>query len=574
MKWLTALFYLAILLSSLPSHAADINVKVDRNPITMNESFQLTLEAQGSVDADPDFSSLKQDFDILNQRKSSNISIINGNYNKLNTWTLSLIPKRTGKLMIPSIRFGSDASPAYAITVKKTTTTNQNNDKLFIEAQLSSKEAYVQSQIIYTIKLYSAYNLARLGFSDLEIINVDTIVEPLGEQKQYQTTRNGQPYLVIEQRYALFPQQAGSLQITPTQAEVEVVTRSSNSFFNRFGGNTVTRRIGSEAHQVMVKAIPANVSNRTWLPTSNLHLNEQWPDDISEYKVGEPITRTVTLTADGLTSAQLPELMNKAISGLKQYPDQAKLEDSRTSEGLRGRRQEKVAYIPTQAGRYTLPAIELPWWNTKTAKIELARIPARTIQVMADTSQTDTTASADKTELPGLTENITAPNSASNNKPAVIPTEMLSQTRIQSNIWFWLSLVLAGGWLMTLAAWWQKTRSTKTDSSEQVQTASLRQTKKAIQIACQANDPIAAKDALLNWARLQYPENAITSLGSLQQQLPTNAQQELTILNQQLYHPHFDKRWNGNELWQTIKNLPATTNKNNPDSAGLEPLYK
>ena len=59
---------------------AVITVSIDRNPVHLNESFQIYFEADSSIDEDPDFSSLQQFFSILNSSHSSNISVINGNY--------------------------------------------------------------------------------------------------------------------------------------------------------------------------------------------------------------------------------------------------------------------------------------------------------------------------------------------------------------------------------------------------------------------------------------------------------------------------------------------------------------
>jgi hypothetical protein len=56
------------------------------------------------------------------------------------------------------------------------------------------------------------------------------------------------------------------------------------------------------------------------------------------------------------------------------------------NDGMVAFREEKIALIPGQAGSYTLPPIEIPWWNTQTQKMEVARIAARTLTAIAATS--------------------------------------------------------------------------------------------------------------------------------------------------------------------------------------------
>ena len=90
---LTLLFTLSTMNGSW---AATISAQVDRNPVHLDETFNLFFEADDTPDDDPDFSPLKNDFDIINQSQSSNISMINGQFSKKIKWTLSVMAKRSG----------------------------------------------------------------------------------------------------------------------------------------------------------------------------------------------------------------------------------------------------------------------------------------------------------------------------------------------------------------------------------------------------------------------------------------------------------------------------------------------
>ena len=80
---LPRLIIVALTFTLLPcsyAYATTISVTSERNPVTLNESFQLTFSATETPDGDPDFSILESYVEILNQHKNSNTSIINGQF--------------------------------------------------------------------------------------------------------------------------------------------------------------------------------------------------------------------------------------------------------------------------------------------------------------------------------------------------------------------------------------------------------------------------------------------------------------------------------------------------------------
>jgi hypothetical protein len=85
---------------------AEIIIKVDRDPIVIDESFHLIFESERRIDAKPDFSSLTYAFSVLDTRHRSSTQISNGKINYLQTWIATLIPNKTGTIDIT--KFGSN----------------------------------------------------------------------------------------------------------------------------------------------------------------------------------------------------------------------------------------------------------------------------------------------------------------------------------------------------------------------------------------------------------------------------------------------------------------------------------
>ncbi len=374
------LFLCAILVFLLPrlGITAEITTSVDRNPINLSDSFQITFTATEEPDGEPDFSALSEDFTLLNQSQSNNSSWTNGQLSSSLQWIVTVMAKQAGTLIIPAIPFGTDSSQILQIQVQKTANTANApvDDDLFLEVDATPENTYLQSQIIYTLRVYTRININQARLNEPELS--DAVIERLGEDSNYNTQINGVAYSVTERKYALFPQKSGALTINPIVLTAEVSAGNHNNpFFNGFFNSQLskTKRVESKAISLQIKPAPSSFTAPHWLPAENVSLTQQWSANTQALKVGEPLTRTLTLQAQGTTVGQLPDLESlSSDNSLKSYPDQPVINEQKNTSGLTAYREQKIALIPSKPGSYTLPAIEIPWFNTKTQKTELAKI--------------------------------------------------------------------------------------------------------------------------------------------------------------------------------------------------------
>ncbi len=105
-----------------------------------------------------------------------------------------------------------------------------------------------------------------------------------------------------ERRYAIFPQQAGTLTVGPATFEAMVIPDRGFSRVSRFRSSTLDLAVQPAV------APPASMHGAVWLPAQRVALSEKWSDDSTALTVGIPRTRQVTIEADGLLETQLPEL--------------------------------------------------------------------------------------------------------------------------------------------------------------------------------------------------------------------------------------------------------------------------
>ncbi|MDH5573199.1 MAG: BatD family protein, partial [Gammaproteobacteria bacterium] len=495
-------------------------------------------------------------------------------------WHVTLMPKRSGVIEIPSIKIDNQQSQPLRLTVNKgaSTASSDSDQDLFIKLETSPENIYVQQQILFTINLFfaqdSGLNIAQGStLSEPELETGDAVIKKLGEDSDFQTTHNGRPYRVIQRRYAVFPQQSGKVTFKPVVFEGHMIQQSRNRFrmfdpFQQQGARI--KRIQSRAVELDIKAIPTQFSGQTWLPASKVQLVEDWPEVNKDWYAGEPLTRTLALFVDGLTSAQLPTIDATTPADVKQYPDQPILKDTMSDSGFSGIRQEKIALIPSHAGSFTFPPVKLHWWNTETNQQETATLPARTVTILPARGHANNPVTLPVTPAPeaAIQSDHSITNDADNDKVTPLP---LSNS-ISANWWPWIALVSGCGWLLTLLAWWKQHQTTpRTQNTVSTTNNNEKPIRSQIKQACTSNSATQAKQSLLDWAACIWPEDRPVSLGAIAQRVDHELKEQLMILNQSLYSKQ-PNNWQGGNLWQAFKNYQPEKNKNGSLKT-LSPLY-
>lgn len=543
--------------------ALDITVSVDRHPISVDESFQLIFTAPSTPDADPDFSPLEQDFTIISQSQSSSSSWVNGQSHQKIEWLVTVTANDSGNLIIPVIKFGHDASHALPISVLPSSANKgvQDDDDLFLDVSVTPDKPVIQSQVLYTLKLYRKIDLAKASLSEPELN--DAVIEKLGDDNNYTTQVSGVTYMVIERKYAIFPQKSGVMTIKPLVLTADVISRgrqNPNAFFN--SQMTQRRIVKSNAITLNVQPMPSTFSGH-WLAADHVELTQTWSDDVSQMKVGEPLTRTLKLVANGSTVGQLPELNTAKVDAqLKAYNDQPVLQETKQSEGLMAIREEKIALIPSKAGDFTLPAIHIAWFNTKTQRMESADLPQIVLHANASDNGLQTQAAA-----PAQLSQAPAPS----NTTAIVSNTSSHQDRV----WRIVAMVSSIGWLMTLgflAVKWALSRKKAVEVVvESPAEISLKMCTKLLKKACFSNDQHAAKEALLQWGKLQFNAN---SLGAIAPHCGARLRDAILELNTVLYSQHA-VAWEGKALFQGFSEHAARAKlTTRVENEALKPLYR
>lgn len=509
-----------LLLTASTLSWAGLTATVDRSVIDSNETLQLVIRYDGQVmTGQPDFSPLENDFEILSNNRQQQYSWVNGQSESYTDWTMVLMPKRTGLILIPSLNFKKDISNAVEIRVRSASaaTTGAGKQPIYTETLVDKESVHIQEQLVLTHRLYTSVQLSDLSLSDLNV--PDAIMQKIGDN-QFQKIINGRNYLIVEVKYALFPQVAGKLVIPALRfGAYESNGRSQfGGFTNR--GTRIFRSTESKTIDVMVR--PAHIAADQWMPSSEVQLAEQWSTDLNNLTVGEPVTRAIAISAAGLTGAQITPIQMIESDDYKIYPDQPQLQEQAKGSTIVGTRTETLAMVPGRAGEITFPAINVKWWDTVNQRMQTASLAAKTVRV----SPSIAVAISPATVQPQSMESM-----------AIGASEKPTAPLLLTN----LSLALNALLIATLAMLLLKRPRSGSTGRTSTQSAtpallSLKQKLKAIEIQADKNNLMGMRDAILVWGRQLFAETPPTTLKDLSLLLADmELQQQFTQLDRQLY---------------------------------------
>ncbi len=206
-------------------------------------------------------------------------------------------------------------------------------------------------------------------------------------------------------------------------------------------------------------------------------------------------------------------------------------------QGIVGKSSTRITYLFNTPGTHTLPGIEVPWFNTKTQKTEIATLPPHTFTVIADKIEATTPTIPQPTELKtvfGFSNPVT--------------------------IWMITTLVLV---LILFALFIKRLLSrplfTKKTETKESPLLSTRHIKQQLKQACYNNNTTAAAQALLRWASLKWPSNQFLHLKQITEHCHHSAlTREIAHLTEALYRQMDSQPWHGEPLWEAFEHY---TNK-------------
>lgn len=514
---------------------ASIIASVDRSDIELNESFTLKITVDTAIDTEPDSSALEADFYVGTRSQLSNTTIVNGQISRSRTWTYVLMAKREGNLEIPPVIIGAERSEPVPINVRAPSNALPGEADIFVTTEVDYTDSFVQAQLLYTVKVYRSVATRQPRLSEPDISGVEVLIEVAGEERSYESILNGKAYNVVERIYAIFPQESGQVTIAPARFEARVL---------RDGRITGRKIFESDAINVVVNPIPPppdGFPDAVWFPARAVILSEDWSREPDRLPAGEPITRHITVAALGQLSTQIPVVDPAVSDSIKIYPDKPELRDTAEASGIRAVRKDQYAMIGISPGAVDLPELQLPWWNIDAGEWQVASLPGTSINILPSANAAIVPPAI--TETPASQQEL----SASGNLV------------VQSSFWRRVSEALAGIWLLTVVAWWWTRRPVSIPPKEPAPPPIYKQQAKflkAARKAAKAGDGAGIRSGLLNWGRLEWPQNSPLNIGDFANRVAMPLSTQLQSLCRADYGPE-NESFDGEALAKSLRSISA-----------------
>lgn len=239
---------------------------------------------------------------------------------------------------------------------------------LFIKVSANKKKVYEQEPILLTYKVYTLVDLTQLEGKMPELTGFHTQEIPLPQQKSFHIERvNGKPYRTVTwSQYVMYPQMTGKMEIPSITFKGIVVQQNRSvdpfeAFFNGGSGYVeVKRNIVAPSIKIDVLPLPhkpANFSGGVGKFNISAQLNK------NELKAGDPLSLRIVVGGIGNLKLIKQPVVNFPKDWDKYDPkvtDKTKL----TSNGLEGNMIYDILAVPRNQGHYTIPPVELTYYDT------------------------------------------------------------------------------------------------------------------------------------------------------------------------------------------------------------------
>jgi len=548
------LFLVALLTTSPLFAAVQVSATVSNNTVAVNDMFILTVTINDNDDDyQLDTRSLEDNFSVSRPSRSQSTSIINFDRVQQTEWKVRLQAKQAGTFMIPSLKIGDYHTDPIEIRVREASQVQQDtvqDEMVFIENSLNESDIYVGQAVIFTTKLYIAKNSNELDLIAPSFEGAQASV--YGEDNNSQTIRNGIRYNTITRQYKLTPTQAGQFEInspllTGTLRNVVAVSQ----WQNRVVAEPINVR--GQRLNINVKAIPKDYQGE-WLVSEDLRLIEDNDLTAQQYKVGDPITRSITLQIASVGKDKLPTLKLNYPSSLRMYPDQDQLQEGQANGLTYGIRIMSHAIIADTAGTLTLPEVKLNWFNSRTNKAEVALLPEQVLTILPAEQQQLTTLPTETTVTP------------------------VKQTIIVDHqaLLYWQLAVAVLLVLLLLMVFYHLAYRRSQTHNKPVKTAPKKSDELDPMLKKSLTDHDAPKcySLLLKCAQQQYP--TLKSLSELPAKSALDAEKSELLKHEiqwlQICCSDKSQQWNANKLAELLKLSEAQkAQKNQPDPMNLNP---
>jgi hypothetical protein len=130
---------------------------------------------------------------------------------------------------------------------------------------------------------------------------------------------------------------------------------------------------------------PGGVGLGTVISARDLDVRDAWNPEPGREAVeaGQAFRRTITFTAPDVPGMVFPPFPASDIDGLGIYAKHH-LDDTENRGALRGMRRDEITYVFERPGEFTIPAVQLTWFDLDAKQLRTEELPGQSFTVVAN----------------------------------------------------------------------------------------------------------------------------------------------------------------------------------------------
>ena len=372
---------------------------VSKNTLGLNERVRIdfSMNEDGDNFVPPNFEACG--FRVVGgPSQSISQSWINGRSSFQKSYTYILLPLQKGNLLIrqASIEINGQIYKTLPIKINVTNAVQQPNDpnepaavraddNLYLVADISKTNPYVNEPITVVYKLYFSYNIGitnwrelnKPKYNDFWSQNID-IKQLVAEEGIFK----GQRYrYVVLRKTVLYPQKSGKLEIEPLTLDIDCqVPRGRPNFFGQVQLVEDSKRVSAGSNVINVKALPETGKPIDFSGAVG-RFNFKVTPSRTGLKFGESLDLDVSVTGTGnLKLFSLPKPV--VPSNLEMYDPQHSEKVTTPLSGMTGSIADKYTIIPQSKGNFPIKPLHFTYFDLGTGSYKTITSPEIMLNVI------------------------------------------------------------------------------------------------------------------------------------------------------------------------------------------------
>jgi BatD DUF11 like domain len=411
--------YLILVLISFQGLLAQVQfeAKVSKTTLGLNERLRIdfVMNMDGDNFNQPSFEGFRI---IAGPSQQVSQSWINGKSSFEKIYSYYLLPNQKGNLIIRQATIEYNGQ-IYKTSPIKITVTNavqearnpddvpqvSADDNLYLVADISKTNPYINEPITVVYKLYFSYNIGITNWRELDkpkyndfwSQNID-IKQLVGEEGMFK----GEKYrFVVLRKTVLYPQKSGKLVIEPLSLDIDVqLPTNRRDMFGRVVVANDNKRVSAGAKTIAVKALPEAGKPADFSGAVGKFDFRVTPSK-TNLKNGESLDLSVSVTGKG--NMKLFNLPKPVVPNSLEMYDPVHDEKVNTSlAGMSGKISDSYTIIPQFKGKYPIKPMQFSYFDLSSGSYKTITSPEIMINVLDGPSANDQVANA----TPGVQKNV------------------------------------------------------------------------------------------------------------------------------------------------------------------------